>query len=209
MEFNVNNIDDIVKYYKGTYVKLKESGDTLLKVELVDKESGVWCISGVTDTGGGWKLWLDEDNSYEVDYILPNKSFFQFENRAVMLVRIPAQQYQRGISSKNTSLRYLAANGKIAAVDISMELLKTFVNKQQFKTITEATMLAESPNSHCLSSRMMMMGHLIYVDFVAVARVTLSSKKELQPSIFMKAPIFRNEVEQLMKQNNETFRVLP
>jgi hypothetical protein len=70
-------------------------------------------------------------------------------------------------------------------------------------------MLAESPNSHCLSSRMMMMGHLIYVDFVAVARVTLSSKKELQPSIFMKAPIFRNEVEQLMKQNNETFRVLP
>src|SRR5687767_7922141 len=106
MLFLPSNVDDINRYYRNTYVKFKETGDRLMYISDVNSHR----IVGQADTGGDgppeeFVIYLSEAHPYEIDYVLPHKSFFQAADKAVLLSRIPAKQYQRGISQHNTSLQ--------------------------------------------------------------------------------------------------------
>lgn len=201
MQFKPSNKEDISKYYRNSYLKLKESGDTLYYLQYVDST----CVSGQRDDGREFKLWLAEEEPYEVDYILPHKSFFQHNGHAMMLQRIPAKQYHRGLTGENTMISFKggAASVEQTVMPLSFELLKAFVSKQKFYTLSEAVKLKPEDDvvSAVLAQRMMYMvaSRTIHIDFVPVARVNA-----LGTRIQMVQPIFQEEIEDFLKSTQES-----
>lgn len=191
--------DDINRYYKNTYVKFKETGERLFYIRKVDQ----YAVTGQDEDGTEFELCLSDEHPYEVDYILPNKSFFQAQKRAVMLQRIPAKQYQRGISAQNTQLCSINKAGGLAKHDIGFDLLKLFVNKQTYTNFTDAVRNKERNISTVLSSRMAYVPEvgMIFVDFVPVATVDKKAQ-----TVSMTRPIFRAEVEKIVA--NSLFKVV-
>jgi len=195
MKFVPSTRNDIDKYYRHTFLKFKETGDLLFYLDTV----GTSCISGTIEDGREFKLYLAEEEPYEVDYILPHKSFFQYGENAVMLQRNPAKQYNRGITGENTMLCYRTGDEKFGKLPLDFTILKAFVNKKKFYSLQEAI---KEPKlvSVALSSRMMYVkqNKQIYMDFVPIARVSLNRR------IQMIAPIFKEEVEDFLKTTQET-----
>lgn len=194
MQFTPANREDIAKYYKNSILKFKDTGDTLFHLSHVD----VNVVSGTVDDGRDFKLYLSDDEPYEVDYILPHKSFFQYGANAVMLERIPAKQYHRGITSENTRLCHRDSAGPgFITLPLKMDILKSFVQKQKFFSLKEA--MAADVVSAVLSPRMMYMknNRQIHIDFVPVARVNANN------TITMIQPVFEEEVKELLKTTQE------
>lgn len=201
MLFTPSNREDISKYFRNSFLKFKETGDTLYYLDHVDANK----VSGAVDNGQPFHLYLDDEHPYEVDYVLPHKSFFQVGPNAVMLQRIPAKQYSRGLTEANTGLTYLAGKEPMKAL-LSFEILKQFVKKQQFYSLAQAT-TQEGLQSAVLSPRMMYnrADRNIYIDFLAVAKVSATR------NITMMQPIFEEEVLDLLKSTGESilFKVQP
>ena len=190
MIFNSSNYDDINRYYKNTYVKFKETGDTLYYIRSVHRE----VVRGTDETGTEFELWLSDDHPYEVDYILPNKSYFQYKKRACMLSRIPARQYQRGLSAGNTRIQAMSRSGGVSNVELDFALLMGFVSKQQFPKIDRAVVNRAKEASIALSPRFAYVPDVkqIYADWVLVAEVNVEEKK-----IIVRHPIFLPELKEL------------
>ncbi len=134
MLFTTDNYEDISRYYKHTYVKFKETGDRLFFINRVNNEK----VSGSSSDGTPFELLLRNDAPYEVDYVLPHKSYFQYGNYACLLQRIPAKQYQRGVSPNNVAVSALRAAGSLAGQELSFSILEAFVSKQTFVSLTQA-----------------------------------------------------------------------
>ena len=190
MIFNSSNHEDIHRYYRNTFVKFKETGDTLYYIRSVNSE----VVRGTDASGTEFELWLSDEHPYEVDYILPNKSYFQFKKRACLLVRVPAKQYQRGLSSSNTRVNSLSKTGSIAQLELGFDILTEFVNKQAFPSLAKAILNKSKDNSTVLSPRFAYVSDTkgIYADTTLVAEVKPDEKL-----IVMRHPIFRPEVTEL------------
>ena len=199
MIFQSSNWEDISRYYRNTYVKFKDTGDRLFFIRRVDQ----YAVTGTDEDGTEFELFLNDDHPYEVDYVLPRKSYFQVGKRAMMLARIPAKQYQRGISNGNTILTSLNKAGGIAKHDIGFEILKQFVTKQKYWTLDEAVRNKGRNYSIALSPRFAYVPDcsMIFVDQKGIAIV---DKKE--QTVNLTLPIFLNEVEELIKDSK--FKVL-
>jgi hypothetical protein len=206
MQFTPANRNDIAKYYMHTFVKFKEHAiekqlnpDTLFLIEAVDHQK----VSGKCETGDQFVIWLSETYPFEADYVLPHKSFFQLGDNAVLLERIPAQQYYRGLSPENTQMTYLAGAAVAPKkLPIEFDSLKSFVTKQSFYSL-EGAIGADKINTCVLSPRMQYNRHtnFIYVDHIPVARVPNGGKV-----IHMIKNIFREEVEELLAAHGEEKR---
>ena len=193
--------EDIRKYYLNTFLKFKETGDMLLYLTGVDN----YAISGQVEDGRDFKLYLSEEEPYEVDYILPHKSFFQYKDKAMMLQRIPAKQYFRGISAENTAVMYkILGKGEPERCGLTFELLKAFVQKQKFYTLSEAIQ-AEEMVSVVLSQRMMYMksNKTIFIDFTPVAKVATDNKH-----LVLIAPVFKENLEEFLTTSLETHKFI-
>lgn len=191
MQFVPSARSDIQKYYLNTFLKFKETGDLLLYLTGVDNHA----ITGQVEDGRDFKLYLSETDPYEVDYILPHKSFFQFGEKAVMLQRIPARQYFRGISPENTAVVFkVPGQGELSKLNLGFEVLKAFVQKQKFLSLTEA-MAAKDLTSAVLGPRMMYMkaNKTIYIDFTPVAKVATDNKH-----LVIIAPIFKEDIQEFL-----------
>jgi len=199
MIFTSSNYEDIARYYRNTYVKFKEMGDKLFFIRRVDGYS----VTGQDEDGQEFELFLSDEHPYEVDYILPRKSFFQYGKRAALLQRIPAKQYQRGISSGNTSVVSLNNQGGVAKHEIGFETLRPFVTKQKYLALDEAIQNKARNISVVLSPRFAYIPAVkfLFVDTKPVASVDLKEK-----TITLSHPIFKNEVEQLCK--NTVYKVV-
>lgn len=127
MIFHRSCADDIIKYYKGTFVKFKETGDRLWYIHNVNYDE-VHCKDV-----DGFDLYIDLNEEYEVDYALPGRAVYQCGNQAFMLSRKPAKQYQRGISSNNTNLSRLRPDGKWDSVQLTLDRLQQFVDKPAYQ----------------------------------------------------------------------------
>lgn len=200
MQFTRENRNDINKYYAGTYVKFKEhaieqhmAADTLFYIQSVDEDH----VVGKCENGSPFMIWLSDAYPFEVDYVLPHKSFFQLGINAMLLERVPAQQYFRGLHGDNTRMSYMGTNLVPKKQGITFESLKAFVTKQRFYSLKEA-MAADGYNSCVLSPRMqyVRINNHIYMDHQQIARVD----KDL---IVMLKPIFREEVEEMLKATGE------
>lgn len=183
--------DDLVRYYRGTYVKLKEFQDELFFLEEISSTS----VKGTHENGDRFIIYLNDETPYEVDYILPHKSFFQMGPNAVLLTRVPAKQYFRGLCEANTSLSYMeASTGRPVNMALDFTALKAFVNKPKFPSLTEA-MSNELLSTVALSPRMMLRRthRHIYIDFVPVAKVNPKTN-----TVQVTDAIFWDEVDQVL-----------
>jgi hypothetical protein len=192
MQFAPKYREDISKYFKGTYVKLKEFGDQLFLIRSVDSLS----VRG-THEEGEFIIYLNDETPYEVDYILPHKSFFQYGSHAVQLRRVPDRQYFRGLCVSNTRLEYLR-DGRLHQHDLGFPILKAFVTKPAFPNLRAA--IGANESTIAISPRMMYhrLQRQIYVDFVPVAKVS-PSKLE----VAVTKPIFKDEILDFLKSTNE------
>jgi hypothetical protein len=205
MIFSPANAEDILRYYKGTYVKFKEMGDDLFYITSVDGQR----VTGKAEKDPeGFTIWLDEATPYEADYILPHKSFFQYGQHAVQLQRIPAKQYYRGLCASNCGF-YYAANTTtmgIKSLDIGFPILAAFVKKQEFKTL-KAAVAMQDLHSVVLNSRMMYhrMTKQICIDFTPIARVNMQKL-----AIYLMKPIFKDELMEMLRHggDDKVFQVL-
>lgn len=190
MIFNSSSHEDINRYYKNTYVKFKETGDTLYYIRSVNSE----VVRGTDASGTEFELWLSDEHPYEVDYILPNKSYFQYKKRACLLVRVPAKQYQRGLSANNTRVNSLTKTGSIQQIELNFDVLTEFVNKQAFPSITKAILNKAKETSIVLAPRFAYVPDTrgIYADTSLVAEVRPDDKL-----IVVRHPIFLPEIKAL------------
>lgn len=144
MDFMYSNRSDIDKYFNHTYVKFREFGDRLFLITGVSKT----CVYGIDENDNEFELFLADEFPYKVDYILPHRALFQFKDRAIMLQRIPARQYKRGLCNENTQFIDVSTG---TSLDFGFPLLKAFVTKQNYFAFDEA--LKAKKGACALSSR--------------------------------------------------------
>jgi len=189
MLFIPETAEDIIRYYKNTFVKFKETGDTLFYIKQV-KDS---VVHGISQDGTPFELYLSSAHPYEVDYVLPRKSYFQYGPHACLLQRVPAKQYQRGISQNNVSLNALRSNGGQADMGLDFSILMAFVSKQVFVNLDMA--VNSTHTSVVLAPRFAFVPSTrkVYADFLCVGQL-LTKRKHLK--CFHN--VFRPELEKLV-----------
>lgn len=196
MKFVPSSREDITRYFRGTYIKLKERGDELFFIEQVDSLR----VTGKHESGEQFIIYMDEDTPFTIDYVLPHKSFFQMGKDAVLLERLPQKQYQRGLSENNTSLKYMSNSNIVKNVGLSFDTLKKFVSKQPFFSLLKA--INETELSSCVLSPRMMYHRTkkeIFIDLIPVARV--NPQKLI---VYVLRPIFLDEIKEFIQNSGET-----
>lgn len=123
MDFCPENYGDISRYYKGCYVKFPERGDLLHLIHRVDQYS----VEGDNERGERFKIELRKDDPYHMEFVLPKKSLFKYKSSILILQRIPARQFKRGINNENTNIIDVESH---KTVDLSFDVLKAYVSKQ-------------------------------------------------------------------------------
>lgn len=131
MKISRFNYEDVRRYYKNTYVKFKETGDHVWFIREVDPEK----LVAVDDKGE--EVAIDLYKEYEIEYIIPGKTAFQFGDRAYALRRIPLRQFYRGMHPENTEFVELAADGKWRKQNLSFDIVQGFVNKPVYWQIQD------------------------------------------------------------------------
>jgi len=127
MIFSTKNWKDIQRYYEGTFVKFKETGERLwwIKKVLPDEVKA--------QDVDGFEVSIDLSEDYEITYALPSRAVYQDNVHASILIRIPAKQYYRGINSSNTKLMRMSALGSWHVNNLSFEKLQQFVDKPSYQ----------------------------------------------------------------------------
>jgi hypothetical protein len=195
MQFSTANYEDIHRYYRCTYVKFKEMGDRLFYIRDVNHS----IVRGTDEDGTEFELYLNHDDPYEVDYVLPHKSYFQYAKRACMLQRVPAKQYRRGLCAENTRLTALGKTGNLVNVDIGFDALKAFVSKQAFPSIKTVLTMKNKPLSVALSPRF---AFVTEPGFIVADQLTVATVDKKQQKVTIHREIFRPEVMNLIKDLN-------
>lgn len=192
MQFVPSCHDDISRYFRGTFVKFQEYGDKLFYIRDVHSRE----ISGTTEDHQEFRLYMKEDMPYNVEFLLPRKSFFQMDRHAVLLSRIPAKQYRRGICRENTSIASLDVSGMFQMEEVGFSSLRAYVNKQEFPSLNVAVANKEKNHSIALSPRMAYVSRTrtLFIDDLPVAHLDTKAK---QCTILQ--PIYRDEVLEIVK----------
>lgn len=175
MLFTPEQRDDISRYYRHTYVKFPMRGDELFYIQNVES----YKITGTHESGEEFMLYYSQENPVDVVFVPPHKSYFQYKNRACMLQRIPAKQYNRGICGNNTSIQSLGRTGNITNHDLGFDLLKAYVAKPSFPSFDKAITSKGKMLSVAMSPRFAYVPEtkLIYVDQIAIAQVDHPKKQ--------------------------------
>lgn len=193
MQLIPENWQDIKRYYLGTYVKFKEHGDELFHISHVSPEA----VKGTYQQGKEeFILSLDSSVPYNLEFKLPHKAVFQYRDRALMLFRVPARQYYRGISPENTKI-INAMTGE--PLELTWATLSAFVNKQAYYSLKEAMELSTKKRmqSMALNNRMCYVPEhrRILLDNKVIAFVEPTIGKIKTP------PVFIEDVRKLVAQN--------
>lgn len=129
MYLDPTNYNDADKYFSGCYIKVREYGDTLILIKNVT-ERALW---GQDEFDQLVCIDIDGEHTgkkgYELDYIIPKKTYFQFGSQAHLLTRIPAKMWKKGINKQNTNVFRLTSVGDFKLVDLTFKILKGFTFK--------------------------------------------------------------------------------
>jgi len=197
MDFISSNWRDIDKYYSSTFVKFSEFGDKLFFITQVSPEM----VQGIDEDDTAFQLHLSDKYPYTVNYLLPHKATFQWNDSVYLLQRIPARQYRRGLCADNTMITNVVTGSKL---ELDFSALKAFVAKPRYSSFTDAFTGKSKRKSVALTSRMTYQRTgFILIDSNKVAQYDYSLKK-----IIMIRPIFTPEIQQHMLDNNEHYEVI-
>lgn len=132
MIFHSSTRHDIEKYYVGTYVKFKETGDRIWKIDHCNPTA----VRAHDSTG--FDIYIDLSEQYNVEYIIPGRRIFQQDDKALMIYRKPARQYFRGMHPENTGFAFLDGNGNWKEMPLDFSHIESFVNKPCYEPLEEA-----------------------------------------------------------------------
>lgn len=194
MKFNKENWEDLKKYFEKSYMKFPKLGEQAVYVESV-------CSDGLSgkllpnNEHEGWKYTFTEGSGLDFEYILPKKSFFEYEGLAYLLERIPAQQYKRGLCRDNCSIKCLTIHDGFIAVSLSLELVNAYTMKQNFQGFRKES----TQGSYPVSSRIAVDSTgKIYVDTIRVGAYWPDAGE-----IILNHPTFKEEIEAVLSANHQ------
>lgn len=208
MKFCQETVSDLKKYFQGSYVKFPEAGEMLHMVEQV----GSSCLMGKRwapneETGDmeeqpyQFLLHPDDEFTPHIEYVLPVKSYFNYADRAMLLSRMPARQYRRGINHDNTALSYLTPSGSFDGWHMDFPTLHAYVQKQQFVPLEE---VKTNGISYAISKRMAVTAAgLLFVDRTRIGSINVQSKQ-----IHLNHWLFLPEVAALVASQGNKFEVV-
>lgn len=203
MKFCLETAKDLGKYFQGSFVKFKgmqgvfsDGTECAPADELVhsfDQISGAM-IKGKRFENGEtvpYQFLLYSEHSHtapEIEFILPKKSFFNTDMGAMLLQRIPARQYRRGICGDNTSIHLLRANGVWQSQPVTFELLDKYVRKPSFIGFHESEV------SYAVSRRVAVDAKSnVWVDQQAVGTINYPQKRVAV------LPLFAPEMQAILR----------
>jgi len=180
--------EDIHKYYRGTYVKFKNFGDTLFYIANVTSTQ----ITGTDQDNNPFVLDLNEEAPFEMDYVLPHRAVFQYGDNAVVLHRRPERQYRRGLCTNNVQVLRV---GSTSRMELTFDLLKAYVAKQQYYRLTDISNTTKA--SLALGQRLSVLVGTgdILLDNTIIGRY-LAQKKAIR----VRHSNFRKELEEMAKE---------
>ena len=191
MIFCRDNYEDIKKYFQGSYMKFPLIGDEVVFVENVSTR-GMTGQQTKTDEHDAWEFTFGPEwEMPEMEFLLPKKSFFEYDGHAYLLCRIPAKQYSRGITDDNTCIAVLGAEG-FCSVGLTLPLLNAYTAKPVFKGFR----LEGYGSSYPVSSRMAVdpQGR-IFIDKIRIGHLAISERK-----ISCNVEMFAPEIEQVLRE---------
>ena len=132
MLVNQSNWEDVKKYYEKTYVKFPAlTSEQLWFIDRVTPE-----YIEVRSTNGD-EAAIDLKKDYELDFVIPKKTVYQYGDQAVMLQRIPARQWKKGMCKNNTAFKMLGENGWVQG-PFDPQIIEGFINKPSYFPIYTA-----------------------------------------------------------------------
>jgi len=187
MRFSPSVWRDIERYYLNTWVKFQEFGDRLFYIERVTESE----VTGIDQERNEFLLALAEEEPYTLTYVLPHRAVFQYEGNAMLLQRIPARQYKRGLSAENTGIRLVTTTGNL---DMRIEYLIAYVNKQNYPSLKDAIFSSNKKRSVALGGRFSFdkVSQSIFLDTRPIARYFRDEK------ILRVLSLFRNEITEFV-----------
>ena len=170
MRFLTENYEDLKRYFQGSYMKFPGIGDEVVYVQRVTPEGMSGSQLDNTDTNG-WTFTFGTDRAYvDVEFLLPRKSYFEYNGSPCLLSRIPSRQYKRGICSDNVSIVALLPHG-FETMSISLEVVNAYANKPLFKGFTNDT-----SETYVVAPRIaVQVGGAVFIDKICVGRIDSSS----------------------------------
>lgn len=205
MKFCQENHADIKKYFQGSFIKFPQAGDT---VHFVDRVESTYIRGRLYSQNAEGKyedqpfvfhLNPKDDNTPEVEFILPRKSYFNFDNAAYMLYRIPARQYHRGVTPDNTAIARLAMNGEFPSYNLGFDRLTAYVGKQAFCNFAQRGWDSYAVSRRCAVAAC---GD-VFIDRTKVGRISY----EGQGCITVHNEIFQSELERIVQEHGQQFLV--
>lgn len=181
MFINSNSFDDVKKYFQHTYVKFKETGDHIWHIDSVNPHEIICSDKNKEEVG------IDLQIGYNLEYILPRKATFQFGNYAVMLYRIPARQWKKGLCKANTNFSTLTGEGSWTTASFDINLIEGFVNKPSYYSLDTAISTFKQGDfvSAALTPRMSLThSGKVFIDNVLVGKAEFEKKQLLCKKIF-------------------------
>lgn len=194
MLINSSNYEDIRKYFLHTFVKVQEYNDQLFYVKQVDP---AYVYLESTDQQIDFRIDLTKD--YNLNYIIPRKTVYQFNNVAACLARIPARQFKKGLCKQNTQISLLGATGW-GPIEFSMTTIEAFINKPAYMSVAQFMEVSGEVQSAALSPRFAVSrGGAVYLDTTLVAKANFETKivttrKVFEPDIAKLFPNFEKKV---------------
>jgi hypothetical protein len=133
MFVNRDNWEDCKKYFHGCYVKFREEGDRLFYIETVDPDQITARAVDNSEYCG-----IDLNIGYTIDYVLPKKTVYQYGKLVVMLARIPARMWKKGLNKQNTAFYILDGQGKWLQTELNPTLIQSFISKPAYYSVVNA-----------------------------------------------------------------------
>ena len=215
MKFCSENAKDIQKYFQGAYIKFPglqgvfgdgksaaDAGEIIHTVEHVTNDviKGKR-LEGKESVPYEFFLYSEQDQpAPEIEFILPKKSYFNdSQGQALMLFRIPARQYKRGVCSDNTSIVQLTAEGTFEAYPLTVVTLTEYVGKQAYHKFAPPV----GP-SYAVTRRIAVAkcGH-IFIDRTKVGTIDYAAN-----TIKLGRELFEPEIRKAMRQHGQAFNIV-
>jgi len=204
VKFKPSTVDDIRRYYEGSYCKVPEFGDKLFLLKQVVAASEGVEIRLKDSQDDLYTILLEEEAPYEMNFALPHRAIFNYRDTVYLLERVPARQYKRGITSENTHIIEVFS-GKPQG--LSFARLEAFVTKSSYCSVNEVLFgkrrgtvagLALSPrlSFHTPSQT-------FYMDCVPFAKY-LREQNLLVPVADKAYKLFVSELKKLVDSNHPT-----
>lgn len=206
MKFCLETAKDLGKYFNGTFVKFmgirgvfSDGTECAPADELVHFIDGINgnCIKGKRYENGEnvpFQFMLYSEHAHaapEIEFILPKKSFFNTEQGTMLLQRIPARQYRRGICNDNTHITLLKSNGGWQNQQVSSALLDQYIRKPAFPPFHPSDV------SYAVSRRIAVANAQVFVDQTAIGTINYDKK-----SVAV-LPLFASEIQAILKENGQ------